>query len=368
MARIVYGVSGEGSGHSSRASVIGKHLVVQGHDVRMVSYDRGYANLRDDFDVFEVEGLHIVSKNNKVSRIWTVIENLKRTPAALRKFAELRRELFAEFDPEVVITDFEPMTAYLAWMRGVPLITIDNQHRIRYMDFTTPRGLGFDRMMTELVIRLMVPKPDVSLVTTFYFGEPRNDRTFLFPPMLRDEVRGMTPSDDGHILVYLSFGYDSFLRVLEAVSGHHFIVYGYDKSGTVGRITYKPFSKMGFVEDLASSSAVMATAGFTLTTESLYLGKPYLSLPMDGQFEQQLNGHLLEELGFGMNMKRANRFEVVAFLARLEEYRANLAHYDAGTEDGMKQKLDELLADDCALARRYHQRRRGRAEEVETLA
>ena len=35
--------------------------------------------------------------------------------------------------------------------------------------------------------RAMAPRPDLSLVTTFYFGELRNDRTLLFPPILRSE-------------------------------------------------------------------------------------------------------------------------------------------------------------------------------------
>ena len=36
MTRIVYGVSGEGSGHSSRARVVLEHLVREGHEVKVV--------------------------------------------------------------------------------------------------------------------------------------------------------------------------------------------------------------------------------------------------------------------------------------------------------------------------------------------
>ena len=59
MAKIVYGLAGEGSGHSSRAREMITHLAQIGHAVRVVSYDRGYNNLKDDFDVFQTEGLHI---------------------------------------------------------------------------------------------------------------------------------------------------------------------------------------------------------------------------------------------------------------------------------------------------------------------
>lgn len=84
MARIVYGVSGEGSGHSSRAREIAAHLCEQGHDLWLASYDRGYRNLKDDFRVFEIEGLCIASEDNKVSVVKTFTENLKRLPEGHR--------------------------------------------------------------------------------------------------------------------------------------------------------------------------------------------------------------------------------------------------------------------------------------------
>ncbi len=56
MARIIYGVAGEGSGHSSRSREIIAYLQSRGHTVKVVSYDRGYRNLCDKFDVFETEG------------------------------------------------------------------------------------------------------------------------------------------------------------------------------------------------------------------------------------------------------------------------------------------------------------------------
>ena len=76
MAKIVYGVSGEGSGHSSRAREMIKRLEHLGHTVKVVSYDRGYNNLKFDFDVFETEGLHIASSDNRVSKVKTFTENL----------------------------------------------------------------------------------------------------------------------------------------------------------------------------------------------------------------------------------------------------------------------------------------------------
>lgn len=357
MAKIVYGVSGEGSGHSSRAREMAAHLLDQGHDLWLVSYDRGYRNLKDDFRVFETEGLCIASEDNKVSVVKTFTENLKRLPEGHRRLQELRRELFREFQPDCVITDFEPMTAYLAHHYDIPLISIDNQHRMRYIRYDCPSGLELESQVTKNIIRAMVPRPDVSLVTTFSFGQVRNERTFLFPPILRQDVLSQQAETGEHILVYVTSGFESLLDELREFGRESFYVYGYDKSEQDGVLTYKPFSKDGFLQDLASAKAVIATAGFTLMSEALYLKKPYLALPMQGQFEQQLNGYQLGQLGYGKSVDEVTTESIGDFLYRLPDFEARLEGYQAGDNSGIKSKLDKLLADEGALVRQFQHAR-----------
>ena len=357
MARIVYGVSGEGSGHSSRAREIGAHLQDQGHDLWLVSYDRGFRNLSGDFRVFETEGLCIASEDNRVSIVKTFTENLKRLPEGHRRLQDLRRTLFHHFQPDCVITDFEPMTAYLAHHYEIPLITIDNQHRMRYMDYECPSALEYDSQVTKNIIRAMIPRPDVSLVITFFFGAMSNDRTFLFPPILRREVLELTPADGDHVLVYVTSGFESLLVQLAEFTRERFVVYGYDRSDQEGPLTFKPFSKDGFLHDLATAKAVIATAGFTLISEALYLRKPYLALPMQGQFEQQLNALQLSNLGYGKSLNEVRPEEIGDFFYRLPEYRTQLRSYSAGDNRAILAKLDELLADQCKLARQFQANR-----------
>jgi len=333
------------------------HLVEQGHDVRLVSYDRGYRNLKDGFDVTEIEGLCIASEDNKVSVVKTFTKNLKRLPDGHKRLQDLRRKLFKEFRPDCVITDFEPMAAYLARHYSLPLVTIDNQHRMRYLKYDCPKGLKLDRRVTKTIIRAMVPRPDVSLVTTFFFGKARNKRTFLFPPILRREVLGLRPERGDHILVYVTSGFESLLDELRGFPRESFLVYGYDRTDGEGTLTFRPFSKDGFLQDLATAKAVIATAGFTLISEALYLRKPYLALPMQGQFEQQLNGYQLERQGYGKSADEPSPETIGDFLYRLPDFEEKLQVYQPGDNSEIKEKLDELLADDCALAKQFHQQR-----------
>ena len=359
--RIIYGVSGEGSGHSSRAKEMATHLARQGHQLHIVSYDRGYRVLHELFPATQITGLHIVSRDNKVSIMRTLLHNVRLLPAGLRSIRRVRT-LFSDFKPDCIITDFEPITAWIAGRRGIPLISLDNQHRMRYMHYDVPSHLQRDQRVTENIIRLIVPKPDVALATTFFQGQVKNDRTFLFPPILRAEVGSLPPTDGGYHLVYVTSGYDTLIETLRQFPGERFVIYGYNREQVDVNLHFRAFSTKGFLGDLAAARSVIATAGFTLMSEAMYLQKPYLAFPMQGQFEQQLNGLCLEQLGYGINAAKADTSTLSEFLSRVPTFAEALQHYSAGYSKGSGAahntaicvKLDELLADNAALLREFH--------------
>lgn len=312
------------------------------------------------FDVLEIEGLTIGSENNRVSIAKTFLQNMRRLPDANRKLKKLR-EVFHEFKPHAVITDFEPMTAYLAHHYSLPLISLDNQQRMRYIDAPVPAGLESQARTTRAVIRSMVPLPDVVLITTFVQGPTRNERTFQYAPLVDEAVRNLVVNQGNHILVYLTSGFDSLLKQLKLLTRERFRVYGCGARVANGPLEFMEPSRSGFLQDLAGCKAVIATAGFTLISESLYLGKPYLAYPMQGQYEQQLNGHQLAEAGYGKHGLRADREEIAAFLYDLPDYRAQLNDYPRHDNSALLSKIDELLADDAQVANRYRQLRKGSA-------
>jgi hypothetical protein len=78
---------------------------------------------------------------------------------------------------------------------------------------------------------------------------------------------------------------------------------------------------------------------------------------MAGQFEQQLNALLLQELGYGKNGAVPNAETIGDFLYRLPGYELELASYPAGGNGELFAALDNLLADDCRVAREFHVRR-----------
>lgn len=357
MTRILYGYAGEGSGHSSRTREMAVHLQNAGHKVRLASYDRGFENLCNDFDVIEIEGLTIASSDNRVSRLATIRDNLLRLPAGMKSLDRLK-DVFHQFRPNVVISDFEPMTAYLAEHYQVPLISLDNQHRMRYVEFQVPAGSESQANNTKMLIRAMIPWPSVSLVIAFTPGSTTNDRTFIFPPIVKKAVRNALPTEGDHHLVYLTSGYDSLISILKSISNQKFHVYGYNRRAVDGNLEFFENSTDGFVAHLASAQSVIATAGFTLISEALYLRKPYFALPMVGQFEQELNGWQLRESGYGNFALAPSRESIVEFIHNLDNYRTRLDTYERDDGSRIAKKLLSLVANDAALAWEFKRSRR----------
>jgi hypothetical protein len=78
---------------------------------------------------------------------------------------------------------------------------------------------------------------------------------------------------------------------------------------------------------------------------------------MRGQFEQELNAHWLAKLNYGINLRRIRSEAVGNFLYRVPDFKENLNNYPAVDNSAIKDKLGELLANDCALAKEYHRQR-----------
>jgi hypothetical protein len=76
--------------------------------------------------------------------------------------------------------------------------------------------------------------------------------------------------------------------------------------------------------------------------------------PNNYHAEQMLNGLMLKELGYGKNASRLRSDTIAAFLYRLPDYAEHLQAYDRQGNQAITGKLDELLADDCRLLKRFH--------------
>src|ERR1039458_6122670 len=300
MANILYGVNGEGAGHSTRTKEVLTHLRARGHTLHVASFDRGLRNLSGQFEVTEIFGFRFAYVNNRVRYKRTIGKNLVTARQAAKSVLRLK-DLIAAWKIDLVITDFEPLTCHVGHRMGLPVISIDNQHCLTNAAVSYPRQYRRDAAAAKLVTRLLTPHADAYLVISFFTAPVKKRNTFLFPPLLRQEILEATPTQGDHVLVYVTSPAPALAKLLASVHCP-FIAYGFGREGQEGQegnILYKKPSLDGFFADLTSARAIVANSGFSLVTEALHLGKPYLAVPVSHQFEQIFNAYWLEKSGYG---------------------------------------------------------------------
>lgn len=375
--KILYGVTGEGMGHAVRSRVLVEHLVASGHEVAVVASSRAYEFLRARFAgvknaiVKDIHGLHMKFDGNRLDVPATLYSNAVTGLRALPRNIAAYFDLDGQFRPDVVISDFDSWSWLYAFNHRLPLLSIDNMQILDRCDLPdvvrNRRGVRLDFHLARAFVKSKLPLCDRYFITTFFRPPVRKERTRLFPPILRKEILDAAArrKRGDHLLVYpAAGGHPDLLRALHGI-GIECRFYG-NKAITEERVTgnlrERPFDEARFIEDLATCRAVIAGGGFTLMGEALYLKKPMLAVPIEGQFEQALNAQYLELEGFGsFTSGPVTKRTVRRFIAGLPRFEENLADYEQRGNEEILEGLDDWLGEAAA-------KRRARTDVVDTAA
>ncbi|RSK40855.1 MJ1255/VC2487 family glycosyltransferase [Hymenobacter perfusus] len=346
---ILYGVPGEGLGHATRSKVIIGHLLSQGHEVCVVSSSRAYQMLAANFPgrVHEIRGFHLAYKGLTVSKARTAGLTLRSAPENLRVNFRKYRELLCDFEPEVVISDFESFSFLFAKWKGLPVISIDNMQIISRaaLDVPVPTTERGNLTLARQIVRAKLPGSQHYFISTFFPLPLLKERTTLVPPILRPEVLALRPTRGAHVLVYQSATTQKDLVTqLQLLPGQEFRVYGFNKEENHGNVQLRAFSEAGFLADLASARAVVTNGGFSLISEAVYLRKPVCAVPIPAQFEQFLNAAEIEKLGYGRHFPTITPDNLKAFLYDLSGFETALQGYTQQGNDELFAALDAVLA------------------------
>lgn len=311
---ILYAVAGEGYGHATRSRPIIEHIRKH-HRVRIFAGSKAHAYLRRFFPVSWTASTHLVYRNNSVSQILTVLLNVIRFPLYLLSF--IRMLCVMTFQrPDVVITDFEPWSAWAALLTSVRIISIDNENIITNAELEIPRKHRLSFAHAWLITKLIVPFANAVVIPSFFFPPLKNKRAKYCGPVIRPEVKKLRPTRGNHVLVYQTSSTNAvLLTVLKQFPRQKFVVYGFQEKGVENNVTFKQFSEQEFFKDLASAKSVIANGGFSLLSEAVFLRKPVLSIPIKGQCEQLINALHIERLGYGLMAERATPVILHKFLS-----------------------------------------------------
>jgi uncharacterized protein (TIGR00661 family) len=347
--KILYGVVGEGMGHAMRSRVV-LDALAERHEIQVVVSGRAYDYLKtrasEHLAVRKIWGYTLVYEDNEVQKFRTLLENARGALSGWPENVRAYFEVAEKFQPDVVISDFESWSYLFGKRHDLPVISVDNIqmiHRCAHAPEITA-GVENDFRLTKAIVKAKVPGAFHYYITTFFYPDVRKERTSLHPPILRPEILAARPDEGEHLLVYQTSTTNAALVEMLAACGRECRIYGMRrdiKEDVVeGNLRFRPFSEAGFIDDLRTARGVLASAGFTLMGEAVYLRRPMLALPLRKQLEQVLNARYLAALGYGMSVEdELDAGRLGEFLERLPDYEQKLAGY---SQDGNRDLLAAL--------------------------
>jgi len=340
--RILYGVHGYGRGHAARAQAVLGELA-EHYELLVLAGDDAFDQLRGDWPVVRIPTLrYYADRRGRRSALRTIQHNLpglidlKLAGPGLQMVAgEMRR-----FRPAVVISDSEGWCHRAARRLGIPRISFDHYGVLVHGRVDMP---AFHRLVLwgeSLLYRFLTCRPDRVIAAAFFPAEARRDNVRIVGPILRAEARRIEPTVGKHVLAYFSNARANFTPETERSlrsAGCPVKVYGPAREGRDGNLEFRPIANEPFLADLASSRAVVATAGNQLISEAIHFGKPVLAMPEDA-LEQRLNARTVARWRIGMESRphRLPEGLLREFLSRRDEFAANIA---ARRRDGLAEAV-----------------------------
>ncbi|GAB2197768.1 MJ1255/VC2487 family glycosyltransferase [Sessilibacter sp. MAH4] len=291
--KILYGVQGTGNGHITRARALSAAFSSFPNievDYLFSGRDRNKYFDMQPFNNWQcLDGLTFVHKSGKIDPIATVKKN--RIRQLVRDIKTINLD-----DYDLILTDFEPITAWSGKRNNKPVIGVGHQYAF---DFNIPKK--GENLFTKGIMRNFAPAKIGLGLHWHHFGYP------ILPP-IADIPNSDTPVAENKVLVYLGFeDQQKVIDTLRPISDYEFYFYGeFDSIIDDGNLHLRPLSREGFKSDLKSANAVICNAGFELVSEALELGKKVLVKPLHGQMEQLSNAEALKVLGLGSVMEKLN--------------------------------------------------------------
>ncbi len=279
--KILYGINGTGNGHITKSAQIIESLEQRGHEVDILVSGLN-KNINLPFKPKWIKsGFTFNYKNGKI--------NLPRTFADSNIIGFLKDLRIDLSNYDRVCSDFEPITSWAAKISNIDAIGISHQYS--FLSDLVPRPKK-KNITAELFMRYFSP---VSLPIGLHFHPYDKD---ILGPIIRKEILFGKNENKGHVIVYLpsyspSILIEHFSNFIEEI--HLFT--NVDKAHKINNILVCPLSNSDFIKSLLSCDKVITAAGFELPSESLYLRKKLICIPISGQYEQACNASALEQSG-----------------------------------------------------------------------
>ena len=339
--KILYGICGIGNGHMQRQLPIIHHFS-KTCQIAIFAYGSSFETCKklfqdtDNVNVFEVAVPFYVG--NKTGIDFEATKKLERNNI---DFDSINSKAITEMNawlgtPDLVVSDYEPISAQVAYENDIKLITIDQQSKYLVGDF--PETIN-DCTYADEVARLKLFFRNVhERIACSFFNVKVKDiidmQVSIVPAIIKDEIVNLKKQlveGEKNILVYLTSNQDiqqtpeSLVDVLSQFHETVFHVFAPQMfHGSLSdNVHWYAHGSDQFMDVLEKVNGIITTAGHTLLAEAMYLEIPVYAIPLP-IYEQQMNAHVIATNNFGIAHEVVDSTTLKIFLDNLEHYSKNI--------------------------------------------
>ena len=301
--KILYAIQGTGNGHLTRAEDVIPILAEYGELDLFVSGSQ--ADVKLPYPVkYKSKGLSFFfGTSGGINFLKTFKQNSSR-----EVYKEIKKFPIEKYD--LVINDFEPISAWACRKRDVPCVGLSHQSAL--LSAHVPRPKNIDPVGEWLLHNYAPTKGSVSFHFECYDSN-------IFTPVIRKGIRECKNENAEHYTVYLP-SYDDrklvpLLGRIPNVKWHIFSKHA-KKSYHIGKLSVYPVNKEKFAESMTSARGILCGAGFETPAETLFLNKKLLVVPMKSQLEQDYNAASLKRMGVPVikKLRKRNLDKIISWL------------------------------------------------------
>lgn len=295
--KILYAIQGTGNGHLARAMEIIPVLNKIAETDILVSGIQG--DLQLPFEIkYRLYGMSFIFGTKGGVNILKTIQKMK----LIRLIRDILKLPVHDYD--VVLCDFEPVSAWACKLKGKRCIGVSHQNAVLHPGAPKPKNTDW---MGKWILKNYAPS---DIKYGFHFKQLDE---FNFTPVIRPAIQQANPENWGHYTVYLpSFSNREIENVLLKFPDVQWQVFSKHSKETyqMGNISFQPVSLVGFNKSFINCEGILCNAGFETPSEAIFMGKKLCVIPMKGQYEQQCNAAFLDKMGV-MVLSRLDKMNLV---------------------------------------------------------
>ncbi|MEA5457428.1 glycosyltransferase family protein [Arcicella sp. LKC2W] len=359
MSKFLFVVQGEGRGHLTQAISLFEILTNAGHQVVsvMVGMDNEH-NLPTFFQekiplkVQTFPAPSLVYGQTKAVKVWDTIRTHCMKVGKYRKSIQLLAQKVEEHKPDVIVNFYDMICGLYAqfYRPSIPVVCIGHQYLLLHNEFISLPNKQLDRFLLNLNTRLTSLNSTRKLALSFV-EMPDDKANFIAvtPPLLRDEVKRLTPKSKPFILAYITH-HKLSEDIINWHSNHRDVqIHCFwnnkefaDEWQFRENLTFHQVNSEKFLTMMQECSGLVCTAGFESVCEAMYLGKPIMMVPVPNHIEQQINALDGERAGAGIADTVFNFNRFIEYLPVHENTSENFKNWQGQTSQLFLRHLEEV--------------------------